>query len=97
MRVRFYKGPLHGKTRDIDPRDLRGGSLFYAHVDKWSRIQAVSYMADPLTSEPVATFRSLEYRIKMMAGSIDNQYFSGPAVHPDGSVFLEYVEPRKKK
>jgi hypothetical protein len=96
MKVKFYKGPFHGKVKDIDIPP--GGNVLMAVMDPKAIQQAYKLQpgSDITMVQPIGV-RHVLYRIKVMSGEIAGQRFHSPAVHPDGSVFLEYVPDRKVK
>ncbi len=98
MKVKFYKGPFHGKVKDINPRDLSNGQLLMAVMDQKAMAQTYKLdLSSPLMMVQPMGVRHVLYRIKIMSGEVAGQKFYGPAVHPDGSLFLEYVPDRKVK
>lgn len=94
MRVKFYKGPFHGKVRDMHHRDLENGQVLMAVMDPKAKAQTYAMSSNLFMVQPLGVRHAL-YRIKIVSGEIAGRKFSAPAVHPDGSIFLEYVPDRK--
>lgn len=94
VKVKFYKGPWHGKVRMIDSSQLHNGRLEVSVMNKLDRAWFRN-VNDPAHAMP--SFRTHIYEIKMMGinlggyGDKTNRYLA-PAMHPDGSLFLEYVK-----
>lgn len=89
MKVKFYKGPWHGKTRECQIMDF-AHPIVVADVPKWYLNTAASY--DPLAQVPVVQHH---YFVKMMVvrDACGNSY-RAPAMHPDGSLFYVYEGKR---
>ena len=90
MRVKFHKGPYHGKTRDANMKDLY--DVVCVAVSPNYRKQAGILMNNvPAFAQISPSISIAEYRVKWM--TLNGQKF--PATHPDGSIFLEYVRSKQ--
>jgi hypothetical protein len=49
----------------------------------------------PLSAGVPLHFSVAEYQIKMMHVKMDNRDYYAPAMHPDGSIFVEFVKEKK--
>lgn len=95
MKCKFYRGPWHGKVKDISDDALRHGFIQFQELSRRQRdiIDMRNSSDPPAVAVPYVTHR---YDVKIISGTIAGQRFSSPAVHPDGSLFLEYSKPRRK-
>lgn len=90
MKVKLYKGPMHGKTYEVrdDEYEIR--------LTATPRTRML--FENDLDYIRTADYQTHVYRmVKVGGGVISSRFKMGsiPAVHPDGSVFFEYVPPRK--
>ena len=92
MRAKFYKGPMHGKTKDINPRQIVHGRVLVNIMR--SRRDMLVQPAGMSIGVPL-NFTVAEYQIKMMHVKMDNRDYYAPAMHPDGSIFVEFVKEKK--
>jgi hypothetical protein len=88
VRVKFYKGPLHGKVRNIDPRTISRGTI-QAYAGRDFRKGAM-LMPHDLTPMVAPSIQTCTYVMKMMGVTIDGKNYQAPAMHPDGSLFFVY-------
>jgi hypothetical protein len=79
MKVKFYKGPAHGKNREVHPQDRVVVVAVGSNLPVWnySSDEAVEAYR-PRTARYTKAFRLTEH------GPI-------PCMHPDGSYFFEYI------
>lgn len=87
MKVKFYKGPWHGKTKDISESDYRRGIIEVVGMDKRATARTISNAPNHQIFLN-AGFRTAAYKVVMMSAPGAKEPF--PAVHPDGSVFFKY-------
>ena len=96
MRAKLYKGPRHGKSTDIHPRDLEKGYVDFIVVDRNSngRVSVNNYTIHNQTMQTVvySGYKVARYEVRIMSGTIAGKSFSAPAMHPDGSIILQYKE-----
>jgi hypothetical protein len=84
MKVKLHKGPAHGKTVYIPD----GRSQWQVVVaPKMKPVFAEGYV-----SPEEFHIRNATYQMKMMSGHINGKHYYCPCIHPDGSVFFEYVK-----
>jgi hypothetical protein len=84
MKVKFYKGPYHGKVREYQIMDFAHPIL----VATIKRMRPSDYTADPLAQVPVTQHK---YWVMMMeVRDATGQSYRAPAMHPDGSLFYVY-------
>ncbi len=92
MKCRLYRGPFNGKIIHVDPRRLLYGRIEMAKPVKFNALQ---YDFDALSSN--LTFETVTYVMKRMNLNLDGVTYHAPAMHPDGSLYLEYDKPRRSK
>jgi hypothetical protein len=88
---------MHGKVQDINPNTIRNGRVTITYM---KRNVPVSRMRGIFTDPPdcvADTFTLHEYEMTMMSVNINGTTYRAPAMHPDGSIFLTHVNPRKAK
>lgn len=94
MKCRLYRGPFNGKIIDVDPHRVYWGVEIAKPVKFNAHDFANQSLADPNAS---ITIERVRYVMKRMSVTIDGTHYSAPAMHPDGSVYLEYDKPRRGK
>lgn len=77
MKVKFYKGPWHGKVRDATVRYIGEPILVSVHNRDYQSDN------DPWNN----TIRKGLYECTMMSVNIGDVTYTAPAMHPDGSIF----------
>lgn len=92
MKCKFYRGPYHGKVRNISDQQLSSGYVLVSVINKplgYTRFRSTGTF-DTVPHE------NARYELKMYKLYINGKTYTGPCMHPDGSLFLEYIDPRGK-
>lgn len=83
MRVKLHKGPAHGKTMEVS--DINRDIVAMAAPSK----QTFMGNFDPNDIAPMP--KRGVYQMKMIYWNDGNNYHYIPCIHPDGSIYFEYV------
>lgn len=93
MRCKLYKGPMHNKVVDVSDKQLESGFVALMCKDPKSKGGSQNFGSTMIYSG--MGFKVVTYQIMIMSGSVGGKKFYGPAVHPDGSLILQYMEKKK--
>lgn len=97
MKIRLVGGPFGGQIKEVgslsglDTVRLVGPKKMTRKQKHEFRINNLPY--GPLQPEPMV---AAAYRIAMRVHSNGNEMVQMPCMHPDGSLFYEYVKNSKK-
>ena len=94
MKCKFYRGPFDGKTQDINPDSLRYGTLMVKTSKRGTPTYNVFMGYTPL---PAPIIETHTYEVRMMYCELNGVKYHAPATHPDGSLYLEWTKPRRRK
>lgn len=85
--VKFYKGPWHGKTRQVSAQCIEHGVI---QVTVFGRSPLKDYY-DNINPNAVVPNRAAIYKMRMVRLTLPNgKSWQGPAMHPDGSIYFVY-------
>ena len=100
MKVRFVGGPFGGQAKSIITSDYGRNEIVMRGPKKMTRKKRYEYMVSDRGSFSAAHYPSLpiveaRYRISMRIHNNGTNLVNMPCMHPDGSLFYEYVEGSK--
>jgi hypothetical protein len=87
VKVKLHKGPFHGKVMDVPESMLSSGLLLYRPRKtnmSWAEF------ANPDTLDRLVGGDVVTYEVVMMGVNIKNYNYTGPAMHPDGMIYMVY-------
>jgi hypothetical protein len=85
MKVKFYKGPYHGKTKDHQIMDFNHPIIIQAMPKHFN------FHSLPAGLDTAIQYDRHIYRVQLMrVQDSTGKYYQAPAMHPDGSIYYVY-------
>jgi len=99
-KIRLYRGPFDGKV--LDHRDAGRNEIVLRGTKPMTRKQKYEFQRDLYASTAYNPYQPLDHQLPIVTARyrIVMMFANGvsvPCQHPDGSLFYEWDQPRRKK